>query len=276
MINIFNYTDFRKYLTDYYEAGRKGFSRISYRSLTARAGINAGNFTKMLQGERKLSLNNGEKLAHALNLNKSERDYFLTMVLFGQAKNHEEKKRYFEDLMSFSKSSVRIIDSNNYHFYEKWYYTAVREALAFFPLTDLNFGELGKCIIPNISKKQVAQAISLLVNLNLVEKTEQGTYRRTDELISTGNEIHSLMLNNFVIQTMRLAEQAINQGTKGTNLSSVTLSIASKDLDAVQEEIRRCRRKIMEIAKESAAPDRVFQFNVQLFPMTQKYDEGAK
>ena len=271
MISIFTYTDFRKYLADYCKDRKKEQPRFSYRSLTAQAGINPGNFAKMLKGERNLSLGAAIKLARALKLNKRERDYFQAMVLFGQAGNHEEKKHCFEELMSFKESSVRVLDANQYRFYDKWYYTAVREALAFFPLTDLNFKALGKCIIPAISEKQIDQAIALLLDLKLVKKTDQGTYRRTDALISTGNDIRSLTLNNFVINTMRLAEQAINQGLKDTNLSSVTISIANRDFEAVQEEVRKCRRRIMEIAKESTVPDRVFQFNIQLFPLTQPY-----
>lgn len=275
MISIFSYTDFRKYLGDYYEDRKKEQPRFSFRFLTAQAGINLGNFAKMLKGGRNLSLGAAVKLARALKLNKRERDYFQAMVLFCQAENHEEKKHCFEELMSFKESSVRILDANQYRFYDKWYYTAVREALAFFPLTGSNFGALGKCIVPNITEKQVSQAIALLLDLKLAEKTGKGAYRRTDTLISTGNDIRSLTLNNFVINTMRLAEQAINQGQKETNLSSVTFSIASRDFEAAQEEVRRCRRRIMEIAKESAAPDRVYQFNVQLFPLTRRYDGGA-
>ena len=275
MISIFEYSDFRKYLTDFYEDAKKENPRFSYRSLSAQGGINPGNFAKMLKGERNLSLGAAHKLSRVLKLNKRERDYFQAMVLFCQAENHEEKRRCFEELMAFKESSVRILDANQYRFYDKWYYTAVREALVFFPLTDSNFGALGKCIIPVISEKQVAQAVTLLLDLKLAEKTSQGTYRRTDALISTGNDIRSLTLNNFVINTMRLAEQAINQGLKDTNLSSVTFSVANRDFEAIQEEVRKCRRRIMEIAKESSTPDRVYQFNVQLFPMTQRYDGGA-
>jgi uncharacterized protein (TIGR02147 family) len=275
MISIFEYTDFRKYLTDFYEDAKKENPRFSYRFLSAQGGINPGNFAKMLKGERNLSLGAALKLARALKLTKRERDYFQAMVLFCQAENHEEKKRCFEELMTFKESSVRILGANQYRFYDKWYYTAVREALVFFPLTDSNFGALGRCIVPAISEKQVAQAIVLLLGLKLAEKTEQGVYRRTDALISTGNDIRSLTLNNFVINTMRLAEQAINKGQKETNLSSVTFSVASRDFEAIQEEVRKCRRRIMEIAKESAIPDRVYQFNVQLFPLTQRHDGGA-
>lgn len=274
MLNIFNYTDFRKYLTDYYEEKKKENPKFSYRYLTSLGGINAGNFAKMLKGERNFTLNSAISLSHALKLNKRERDYFQIMVLFCQAKSHEEKKRHFEELMTFKESSVRVLDANHYMFYDKWYYTAVRESLAFFPLTDKNFAFLGKKIIPSISEKQVENAIRLLLELKLVEKDQQGVYKRTNALLSTGNDIRSLTLNNFIINNLMLAAKAINNGSKDCNFSSVTFSVSKKDFEEIQDEIRRARRKIMEIAQYSEDPERVYQLNVQLFPMTESNSGG--
>jgi uncharacterized protein (TIGR02147 family) len=225
----------------------------------------------MLKGERNLTIQAAIQIAHVLKLNKREKSYFQTMVLFCQAKNHEDKKQFFEEMMRYRESTVRVLDANHYMFYDTWYNTAVRESLAFFPLRDDNFAKLGKCIIPSINEMQVAAAIKLLMELQLVEKDENGYYKRTDALLSTGNNIRSLTLNNFIIHTMKLAENAINTGIKETNLSSVSFSISEMDFEAIQEEIRQCRRKIMEIAKNSAIPDRVYQFNVQLFPITERY-----
>ncbi len=274
MLNIFDYTDFRKYLMDYCQEQKKSNPRFSYRFLTSQGGINPGNFSKMLKGERNFTLSSAIQLAHVLKLSKRERDYFQAMILFCQAKNHDEKKRHFEELMTFKESTVRVLDASQYMFYDKWYYTAVRESLAFFPLTDNNFGQLGKFLIPSVTDKQVENAVKLLLELKLIEKNNAGFYKRTNALLSTGNDIKSLTLNNFVINNMMLAAKAINNGVKETNLSSVTFSISENDFQEVQEEIRRCRRKILEIAKNCTDSDRVFQFNVQLFPMTEKYGGG--
>jgi uncharacterized protein (TIGR02147 family) len=272
MINIFDYTDFRKFLTDYYDDQKKYDRRFSLRSLTAQCGINAGNFVKMLKGERNFTAEGSIKLSSVLKLTKRERDYFQAMIRFCQARSHNSKKIHFEEMMSFKESTVRTIDANHYIFYDKWYYTAVREALAFFPLTDKNFAELGKCIIPSITERQVAKAVNLLTDLNLIVKDETGQYHRTDTLLSTGNNVKSLILNNFVINTMKLAAEAINSGMKGTNLSSVTISISELEFQKIQDEIRQCRQKVMDIAKNSVAPDRVMQLNVQLFPLTEQYN----
>ena len=114
------------------------------------------------------NLNNPESLGKGL----FDADYVYHLAGTTKSLN---KKKYFEELMTFKESSVRVLDANHYIFYDKWYYTAVREALAFFPLTDNDFGNLGKCVIPSISEKQVAQSIQLLLELNLVEKDDSVT-----------------------------------------------------------------------------------------------------
>jgi uncharacterized protein (TIGR02147 family) len=271
MISAFNYTDFRKFLADYYEQMKKANPRFSYRYLTTQAGINPGNFTKMLKGERNLTLKTTEQLVYALKLPKKERNYLQIMVLFCQATNHEEKKQYFEKMMTFKESCVRILDSTQYEFYDKWYYTAVREVLSFFPLTRNNYGELGKLIVPPIPERDVIKAVDLLQKLGLIEEDETGCFKRTVALISTGNDIKSLTINNFIIHTMRLAERAINSGLTETNLSSVTISVSGEDFIKIRDEVRMFRRRIMDIAKNSKAPDRVYQYNVQVFPVTKKY-----
>ncbi len=67
---------------------------------------------------------------------------------------------------------------------------------------------------------------------------------------------------------MKLAEQSIDRSPGGINLSSVSLTMSEKDFNQVQDEVRAFRRRIMEIAKSSENPERVYQFNMQVFPLT--------
>lgn len=270
MINVYEYTDYRKFLRDYCESMKKEDARFSYRSFASQCAINPGNFIRMLNGRRNLTLASAVKLSSGLNFTIKEKNYFQTMILFCHAMNHGDKKRYFEEMMSFKESAVRFLNADQYEFYDAWYYTAVRESLAFFPLNDHNFKELGNILTPSISLKDVAKAVSLLLKLGLIEKRGH-CYKRTDALISTGNNIRSIVLNNFVINTMKLAEQAVNRGTDEMNLSTVTLSISGDGFHKVQDEVRAFRRRIMEIAKECPGPDRVYQCNMQVFPLTQRY-----
>ena len=109
-----------------------------------------------------------------------------------------------------------------------------------------------------------------------MELHQHGFYKRKDALISTGNDVQSLALNNFIINTMKLAEQSINRSPGGINLSSVSLTLAEKDFKKVQDEIRAFRRRIMDIAKNSDSPERVYQFNMQVFPLTKPMERKGQ
>ena len=52
------------------------------------------------------------------------------------------------------------------------------------------------------------------------------------------------------------------------NVSAVTVSISKDVFDKIADEISIFRKKIMEIAEQSADPDRVYQLNIQFFPFT--------
>jgi uncharacterized protein (TIGR02147 family) len=63
MIKIYEYTDFRKFLKDFYDDKKKEAPNFSYRFITLEGGINAGNFSKILKGQRNLSIEAALKLA---------------------------------------------------------------------------------------------------------------------------------------------------------------------------------------------------------------------
>src|SRR3989339_1826407 len=94
-ISVFHYTDFRRYLTDFYENEKKANPSFSYRAFAQRAGINSsGLYMDVASGRRPLNTGQILKFAKALGLNRKEEEYFENAVHFGQASGLEEKKRF--------------------------------------------------------------------------------------------------------------------------------------------------------------------------------------
>ena len=87
-------------------------------------------------------------------------------MLYNQAKSHAEKKRWFEKILAFLKSKVKIVEVSQYEFFEKWYYVAIRELLAFYKFSG-DYKALGKSVEPPISPSQAKKAITLLMRLGL-------------------------------------------------------------------------------------------------------------
>lgn len=268
MVSIFEYTDFYKYLRDVVADTRQRSRVMNQRTVAGRLGVDPGNFSRTLKGNRRLPHASLGRLAALAKLNRREQDYMQILYGYNHARSHTEKKRLFEQMLSFRESRVRHVDSDRYEFYDKWYYTAVREALAFFAYDGSNGAELGKLIIPALSVQQVERAIAMLDRLGLIRRDTDGCWRRADAVISSGPDARSIALNNFVINMMQLAAQSIERAPEQIMLSSTSLTISEEVYREIEEEIRHLRRKALEMARDCRNPDRVYQLNIQHFPLT--------
>lgn len=277
MIKVYNYTDYRKFLEDYYSNKKASGIKFNYRKLAQAVGFkSAGHFTQIIQGKANISRKLIEKFIAGLQLRKREAQYFRAMVLYNQAKKHEIKKHNFEIMISFKETAVKVVDVKQYEFYDRWYYAAVRELVEFFPCNESNAALLSRQIVPRITPDQAAKALALLSDLGLIRKNEQGHYRKVDSVLSTGYEAKSVAINNFILSTLDLAKEAIDRfPRKERNLSWMTLSISQKSFDTIQEELRAFRRKALEIAAQDGDANRIYQFNFQIFPLTKTCKERS-
>jgi uncharacterized protein (TIGR02147 family) len=275
MPDIFQYTDYRKFLRDFYEAKKASQKGFTHRFISKALGFKStGSFAQILQGKTNISTQMIANFVAFLKLKKEEGDYFELMVLFNQSKSHAEKKRYFEKVIAFPKSNFKVVDSNQYAYYEKWYYSVIREILAFFPFKD-DFKELAKMLEPPISPSEAQKAVKLLEDLHFIKQDEQGYYKKVDAIITTGYEAKSLAINQFTLETMELARASLdNLPREERSLSTLTLSLPEDGYKMLEEKIKGFRRELLELAKNSEAPRRVLLVNFQIFPVSKVYHDG--
>ena len=276
MIDLFAYTDYRKYLRDYYEANRVVRKEFTHRYIAQAMGFKStGTFAQILQGKTNMAPQTVARFIRFLGLKTQEADYFELLVLFGQAKGHAEKKGYFERIIAFPKSSLKQVDSTQYAFYEKWYYSVIREVLAFHPFRD-DYRELARLLEPPIATAEAQKAIKLLEELGLIRRNEAGVYAKTDPVITSGYDTRSLAVNQFIIETLDLAKVALDQlPREERSLSTLTLSLSDDGYAKVEEKVKNFRRELLELARNCPDPKRVIQVNFQIFPVTRK-SEGGK
>jgi uncharacterized protein (TIGR02147 family) len=269
VVNIFEYTDYRIYLKDAYDERRKESSKFSYRFIASKVGFSSpGFFTNVLKGKKDISLKLVLKFAELFKLNRKEKDYFEILVLFNKATSGGEKKEYLDRLLAMRGSHVKKVEAHQWEYFEKWYYTAVREIIALRPFRG-DFRALASMVHPAISVPEARKSIELLVSLGLIRKGLDGTYERTDAVISAGDEISKALIDTFQVQAMDLAKHAVDSLPSGTrNFSTLTLSISGPTYLAMIEELRAFRRRLLEMAQNSEDVDRVYQMNFHVFPLT--------
>lgn len=269
MVNVFDYTDYRLFLKDAYEARRAANANFSYRFIAAKVGFaSPGFFTNVLKGKKDISLKLAHKFAELFKLGRKEKEYFELLVLFNKATGNGEKKEYLDRLLALRGSHVKKVEAHQYEYFEKWHYSAVREALALHPFRG-DYRALAALINPPISVADAKKAVELLERLGLVKPGPDGVYERTDAVISAGDEISKVLLNAYQVQAMDLAKHALDHLPSGTrNFSTLTLSVSGPTYSAMVEELRSFRRKLLEMANTSQDPDRIYQMNFHVFPLT--------
>ncbi|MDQ3000811.1 MAG: TIGR02147 family protein [Fibrobacterota bacterium] len=268
--SIFDYTDYRRYLREYYAWAKTNKHGFSHRAFMAKTGMSGPNyFKRVMEGVHNLTENSIPKFASALDLTDSEANYFKYLVYFNQAGTLDEKDRCFGILMDLKTPHAHyVLEKAQYDYYKDWYNIAIREMLSFFPYKD-NAKEMAKRLAPEVSPKKVKQSIELLEGLGLIEKAEDGTYRAASKFILTDPDVQSLFIPKFHQAMTRLAADAITRFPKDERyFSSSTVSLSERTYKEIIELIRSTRKDVLRKVGEDQEPERVYHLNMQLFPLT--------
>jgi uncharacterized protein (TIGR02147 family) len=268
MTDIFDYTDYCAFLRDYYEEKRKKFPFFSYRFLGRKVGVDPGNLVKILQGKRHLSAAGIKQFIHYAQFSGREAKYFETLVQFKKAKGEKENKVLFEKLMAIQRIDPYRLEPVQYEFYREWFHTAV---LALLHIIDFrgDYKALAERIKPRISVPQAQESIKLLQKLDLIGKEPTGRFVPTRNILTTGKDWKSIAIRAFQQQGIRLAQEAFERfPADERDISTVSIAVAQEDFEEIKRVTGEYRRTVLQIASASEKPDRVYQLNVQLFPMS--------
>jgi uncharacterized protein (TIGR02147 family) len=268
-LNLFEYTDYRAFLKDWYRHRQQSDGKLSYRRLAADIGFKSpGHFSLIVNNKANLSLKILDRFIRYLGLNKKESEFFQTLVLYNQAKGLEDKTRYFDRLLSFRQNRFRSISAAQYEFYEKWYYSAVREVLAVHVFKG-DFRALGKAIEPAITAEEARKAIETLKRLGMINRDAQGAWHRVDPVLSSGTETPTVAVQSLLVQSLDLAKHALDSIPREERiLSTATVSVSQKTYEEIREEVRAFRKRILEAAQKDPKPDRIYQFQFHVFPLS--------
>jgi uncharacterized protein (TIGR02147 family) len=268
-VSIYDYTDYRLYLRDYYEEQKTKNPAFSYRYFARKAGFNSsGLYKDIVDGRTGITRSLILRFSTAMKLSIKQQEYFETMVYFNEAKTVEEKKLYFERLMKYHNSKAFRVDASQYEYYSKWYYIAVRELLAIGNFKD-DYAAIGRALNPTIRQEHAKKAIEVLKKLGLIQKDKSGFYKAVEKILTTGTEIKSLSIANFQKNMMDMAKEALDRhAAEHRNISTVTFSVSAQTYNDIKAELDACRKRILGMVDRSENEDRVCQLNMQLFPLT--------
>jgi uncharacterized protein (TIGR02147 family) len=273
-IKIFDYIDFRDYLSQVLLHLRTTNKSLTYRKLSAEFGFKSPNFLLLLiQKKRKMSIETAQKITKILNLNKIEKEYFLLMVKSTLAKDVVDREMITKRMLQIQRNRhQKVIEPKIYELYENWYQVILYELLNLQQMPQTT-AFLSSFFEEKVSEKQIAEAIEKLNELGLIEKRNNRWVNKQTNL-KTGDFFSNTFVILFHKKMLELAEKSLNRHTgKERYLSALTLPISETSHQKIRELIEEFKIKALEICEETPDNNRVMQLNLQFFPITKVYDE---
>jgi uncharacterized protein (TIGR02147 family) len=282
MPNLSEYLDFRKYLADYYsyrrELSKNDLRPYTYAVFSAGANIKSPNYLKMIiESRRNLSPEMIAKFARALGLNKEQGEEFRLLAMFGQATDPAERNMFLKELNEFrvkAKLKSGEISKATWEKIPNWVawvlYSMIDQEGADFRLVKLREHLRGKA-----SDGEIEEALRSLINSGEVIVDEiTGRPQKARNLMENADEVPPALVRRLQAELMYLGmESLFRDSPTEREFGTATLAMTQSEFEELRFQLRKIRKEAQKnnaVKRATSKGDRVYQLNLQLFPVTNK------
>ena len=238
-------------------------AHYSVRAFAKRIQVPAGSLSLILLGKRKISLKLGMRIANALAMDPVEKEILTA--------SFQKKKLSAKPAVSRADKMKNLkqlkLSADQFRIIRDWQHYAILNLLfvkGFKPDSQWIADALG------IKESVAKESIQRLFDLGLLARAADGTWKRKHKQLRTPDGIKSISLQVAHIQELELARDAIqNLPIESRDNFSLTFPGKFVDLIKLKGIIREFSQKILDEACCDRDADDVFQFQIQLFPVSQ-------
>lgn len=279
---VSDYMDYRRLLQDFYlyrrDQSKSQLRPYSYSTFAAAANIKSPNYLKMIiEGKRNLSPDMINRFAKALGFNKADSDQFRLLVSFNQSTDPNERNMLLKDL-----SEMRVerqlkageIDRKAWEKLPSWVawvlYALLDQAGVEFKIESLREILRGKA-----KADEIETALKSLVESGQILFDEtSGKYSKSKNRVENPEEIPVALIRKLQAQLMLLGLESLYQDSPTEReFGTLTLALTQGEFEELRFKLRQMRKQVhkdISIQRMGTPGERVYQLNLQLFPVTNK------
>jgi uncharacterized protein (TIGR02147 family) len=276
MKSIYEYTDYRRFLRHRFAELKEKNPLFSFRSFNRLAGLKSSAALKLvMDGKRNLARNGIRRVAKGFKLSEPEFRYFKTLILFNQAKDHEDKEKHFREICDFRKFlTAKPLTLAQYNLLSRWYYVAILELVRIETPGKKDVAWIQARLHPEVGLREVKKAVQEMKEINLLAE-DAGGFRRQDAMLATDDAVRSLSAINFHVQMCEMAARAVTkERAKDREFSALTIVASDETFKRIKKEIQDFRKKLHSLLEQETSGRRniVSQINLQLFKLSKNKD----
>jgi uncharacterized protein (TIGR02147 family) len=270
MNSIFTYSSYREYIKDAIDEKRAKNPRYSYRCAAERIGTSSGTLSRILNGSRHLGASLLPKMVSYLGLKRREAEYFSLLVNFELLSDETKKRQCYHEILRMRTERSTMVPEENHQFFEQWYYVALFELLRIVRDSS-DHATLGSMLMPPISGPKARKAIEVLKRIGYIRQEDGESSCTIEPFLTTGDTWESIAIHSFQVAMSQLAAKALDNVPKEErDFSTLTMALSKDAFEKVREVVKNARAEIAAIERECRNPERVFQINLQCFPLTRE------
>lgn len=272
MKEIVEYTDYRKYIQDYYDE-RKRSSAFSWQKFAQNAGFSSAVFLKYVcEGKKNLSVGAAGSVASAMGLAGFEQTYFVLMVSYAHAKDDKTKRAAFEERCALAKAhKVHVLGNDEFDYFKSWKNPVLREIAPHMP--GAKPLEMARACEPAISAAEVSETLNFLVKMKLLKKDKDGNYHQTDKAVTMASmDAIPVAARDLQRQMGEFAIKALDLPLSERTMSGFVLGLTERSYERIRKEMSDFYRRVVAIATEEDETERVYRLNMQLFPLSKRLE----
>ncbi|MGE9745575.1 DUF4423 domain-containing protein [Bdellovibrio bacteriovorus] len=283
-----DYMNYRQFLADFYlfkrKASKGSLRAYTYAVFSAAANIKSPNYLKMIiEGKRNLSDDMIGKFGKALGFMKDQTEEFRLLVQFTQAMDPAERNMYLKRLSEHrvaGKLKSGEIDRKTWEKVPNWvawiiYAMIDQDGVSFDTAT------LKKLLRGKASEDEIDNALTTLITSGDLRRDEvTGELKKARSLTESPEEIPVALVRKLQSQLMYLGLESLYQDQPTEReFGTLTLSLTKSEFEEIKFKLRQMRKALHKdnsIARMKDKGERVYQLNIQLFPVTNAVESAVK
>lgn len=269
-ISLFDYVDYRSFLTDFYKSKQKVNENFSLGVWSKQLGLaSTASLSRVLTGVRSPGKEWNEKMTKYFKFNEKQSEYFNHLILLDKGKSDPqmtvlimEKLRSLHPLKKFA-----LLDHETFSTIANWYYFTIREMVHLegfqndpeWIVEKLNF---------RVTEREVKTAIKYMVKLGLLVE-ENGNLSQGPDHIDWNNDQASEASKINHEQNLDLAKKALREIDRDLReFQSVCMTIPTDRISLAKKTIREFKTRMIHLLEVRNSGDATYQLQIQFFPYT--------
>ena len=263
MVSVFSYSNFKDFLKDELEQRVLRNQKYSLRAFARDINISFSRLSEILSSNDGISSATAHKVATALKLMDTEKEYFILLVLSQHGRTEYIRNKSLTAIKNFKiKKKLTNVKDDNFGILSKWYYISIIEMITLKQPIGIN--EISTIL--KISVGEVELALLRLNEMGYLSKAESGKWVKSNNFIKIESKTSSKLIKEYHRNFLQRANSlGLSQAIENRKYLSSVFGVQKEKIKEARVELEMFNQAFLEKFASEDHADQVYVFGLQLY-----------